>query len=77
MLEYYWFSKVLEVVDKIPREVTIGVFAYAIYHRYSEIRMAEATAQVKVEALKVEALKLQKELQTKTKNKPASEPVES
>lgn len=66
--EYYWFSNLLRVVDKIPREVTAAACAYAIFHRHTEVRIAEAEAQVKIAALEVKALEIKRELQNQTQD---------
>jgi hypothetical protein len=73
MFDYWYLPRILEVVDKIPREITISIAAYCLVtdihkrHTQMKIKMNETDAKVRTAELEVEALKLKRELQ---KNRP-------
>jgi hypothetical protein len=66
--DYFALSRILGVVDRIPREVTICAAAYClitdIHKRQSRVKLEQikAEAQVRTVELEVEKLRLQIEL---------------
>jgi hypothetical protein len=68
---YINYSDLLESISKIPKETIVaGVAAYVvidIHKRNTQVKIAEAKAQLRGAELEVEALKLKRELQ---KNNP-------
>jgi hypothetical protein len=56
--EAYYLSRVLEYVDKIPKEIVAAVTVYAIAHE-----AIKATTDVRVENLRFETARLELEIE--------------
>lgn len=67
MFEMFYWSSIIEAVNKLPKEIAYAGVAYFavtdIYKRHTHVKIAEAKERTRVAELEVEALKLKRELQ--------------
>lgn len=67
--EYYNFARLLQVIDKVPKEITICGTAYFlvtdIYKRHTDakVKIAQAEAKAQIAETELEALKVKRDMQ--------------
>ena len=75
MFEFWYFPSLLNAIDRIPKEVTIGVAVYCtiteLHKRHTQVEIEKVKANVAVANLEVEALKLKLKLQNTDPDIPA------
>lgn len=54
MFELFYLGRVIEFVEKYPRETIAGVTAIVISHHLTSIKQEKVKAEAKVEAARVE-----------------------
>jgi hypothetical protein len=76
MFEFWYLPSIINAIDKVPKEVAIGVAAYftltELHKRHTQVKIEEVRAKTQVANLEVEALKLKLKLQ---ENEPHIKPV--
>lgn len=67
MFDYYYLAQAMRFIDKVPREVSIGVAAYfivnEIHKRHCQVKIKEIEEQAKVHAIELEVDKLRLQIQ--------------